>query len=978
MQNRMLLNTLLFFIALFSIQPQETRADCSNVEMQDANYCMESGFLSPAGGEYEFQNYWIDSSNMNSFLQTMVNVPDITTSSALISFGDLLVGHTSIKDLTVCNNGSAPLEISPLQLTGTNASEFHIANDYCSNQTLQPNSCCDCQSAFIPISAGLKSAQIIIPSNDVYPPYDEFIPIALSGTGILDNDPPSGSIIINAGASFTNSTTVNLTLFCSDSGSGCYQMRFSNDNSAWSPWENYSSSKTWALTLGDGTKTVYAQFKDHSENTSTSYNDMILLQTTANTDLTISSVFAPSTSGAGLTITVGDTTRNSGGGAAATSTTNFYLSVNAAWDTGDTLLGSRSVPALASNASSTGTISVTIPAGTSPGTYYIIARADAQAVIPETNESNNTRSDTISIGPDLTISSVTAPASSGAGLTITIGDTTRNSGGGAAAASTTSLYLSTNTALDASDTLLGSRSIPLLGPNATNSGTISVTIPAGTSPGTYYIIAKADAQAVIPETNEGNNTRSDTISIGPDLTISSVTAPASSGAGLTITIGDTTRNSGGGATAASTTSLYLSTNTALDASDTLLGSRSVPALNANASSSGTIPVTIPAGTTPGTYYIIAKADASAAVAETSEANNTGSDTLLLGPDLTITSVTAPATSGAGLTITIGDTTMNSGGGAAAASTTSLYLSTNTALDASDTLLGSRSVPALAPNASSSGTIPVTIPAGTSPGTYYIIARADAQAVIPETNEGNNTGSDTIIIGADLTISSVTAPSTSGAGLTITVGDTTRNSGGGTAATSTTSYYLSTNTAWDAADTLLGSRSVPALNANASSSGTIPVTIPTGTAPGTYYIIAKADASAAVAETTESNNIGSDTIAIGPDLTVTAVSAPSTSGAGLTITVGDTTRNSGGGTAATSTTSYYLSTNTALDASDTLLGSRSVPALNANASSSGTIPVTIPTGTAPATYYIIAKTDAPAAVAETSEANNTAYRTVVIR
>ena len=68
------------------------------------------------------------------------------------------------------------------------------------------------------------------------------------------------------------------------------------------------------------------------------------------------------------------------------------------------------------------------------------------------------------------------------------------------------------------------------------------------------------------------------------------------------------------------------------------------------------------------------------------------------------------------TISVSDTTKNQGGGAAAASTTRFYWSTNTSLDASDQIIGSRSVPPLAPGASSSVTTTLTVPATAAAGT----------------------------------------------------------------------------------------------------------------------------------------------------------------------------------------------------------------------------------------------------------------------
>jgi subtilase family serine protease len=234
--------------------------------------------------------------------------------------------------------------------------------------------------------------------------------------------------------------------------------------------------------------------------------------------LIVSSVSAPSTAGTGTTISVTSTTKNQGGGLSGPSTTRFYLSTNSSLDSSDALLdGSRSVPALAPGAANSGSTSVTISPGTAPGTYYIIAKADADNAVPETNDGNNTKSSSsIKIGPDLIVSSVSAPSSAGAGSTISVTDSTRNQGGGSAGASTTKFYLSTNSSLGSSDIFLGSRAVGTLGPGETKSGSTPLTIPPGTASGTYRIVAQADGDNVVPETSNSNNTRaSSSITIGP-------------------------------------------------------------------------------------------------------------------------------------------------------------------------------------------------------------------------------------------------------------------------------------------------------------------------------------------------------------------------------------------------------------------------------------------------------------------------------
>jgi len=95
----------------------------------------------------------------------------------------------------------------------------------------------------------------------------------------IDTTPPTGSILINSDADYTNSRSVTLNLEATDP-SGVSAMCFSNDNSSWSDWEAYATSKSWTLTSGDGTKRVYVKFKDSAGNVSKAYSDTIILDTT--------------------------------------------------------------------------------------------------------------------------------------------------------------------------------------------------------------------------------------------------------------------------------------------------------------------------------------------------------------------------------------------------------------------------------------------------------------------------------------------------------------------------------------------------------------------------------------------------------------------------------------------------------------------------------------------------------------------------
>jgi PKD repeat protein len=109
-----------------------------------------------------------------------------------------------------------------------------------------------------------------------------------SDTIALDTTPPTGSVTIAGGAAYTNSPSITLTLSATDAASGVAQMRFSHDGIEWSNWESYSTSKSWTLTTGDGTKMVYIQFKDNAGLISPVYPDTIIL------DITIPNIGIPS------------------------------------------------------------------------------------------------------------------------------------------------------------------------------------------------------------------------------------------------------------------------------------------------------------------------------------------------------------------------------------------------------------------------------------------------------------------------------------------------------------------------------------------------------------------------------------------------------------------------------------------------------------------------------------------------------------
>jgi len=228
-------------------------------------------------------------------------------------------------------------------------------------------------------------------------------------------------------------------------------------------------------------------------------------------DLTETSVTnPPATVLDGSSFSVTDTVQNIGTVTTAASTTRYYLSTTTSKSGARLLTGSRAVPSLAPSASSSGTVTVTVSAGTAGGTYFLLACADDAFVVPEINESNNCKASAAQVtvsGPDLVETAVSDPPTTVTlGGTFSVTDTVQNIGTVTTAASTTRYYLSTTTSKSRSSILLtGSRSVPSLAPAATSSGNAFVNVPSTLPSGGYFLLACSDDKKVVSETNETNN-----------------------------------------------------------------------------------------------------------------------------------------------------------------------------------------------------------------------------------------------------------------------------------------------------------------------------------------------------------------------------------------------------------------------------------------------------------------------------------------
>ena len=203
------------------------------------------------------------------------------------------------------------------------------------------------------------------------------------------------------------------------------------------------------------------------------------------------------------------------------------------------------------------------------------------------------------------------------------------------------------------------------------------------------------------------------------------------------------------------------------------------------------------------------------------------------------------------------------------------------------------------------------------------------------------------------------------------------------------WYLSEDAIIDPTkDTLLSTQNIAVPNGSASGVAKAQVgqnVIPVDLAEGSYYIGAYADDNGVINETNEGNNVAAADVFVQqcqPDLEPGNFSVPAIACAGEDIGAGTNfiVVNKGDAAAGAFTVAYYLSANNTFDGGDTLLvgGRDSVGGLGT--SSNVAVPAgqnSIPDSTTPGNYFIIVVVDELAAVAESNEANNTAWRPITI-
>ncbi|MEZ6020997.1 MAG: CARDB domain-containing protein [Planctomycetota bacterium] len=606
----------------------------------------------------------------------------------------------------------------------------------------------------------------------------------------------------------------------------------------------------------------------------------------------VSTSFSPAALSAGDSITLNDTLRNSGTQAAGIHRVGVYLSTDAVIDAGDTLLSIRSLTGLAAGSTDAASGQVTIPSNQPSGAYHVLWMADDLAQVTETDESNN-----LAQGQSLLV--IGGGGGSGAqcelvpdtldftpsvqdvGQNILVSETVRNAGQNPAGTFQVSIYLSVDSLLDNGDRLLGFRTVPGLAAGASSSVVNQAfALPSDLTAGNYRLLMVVDPGNLVGETNENNNTLVSTgllnvtVPPRPDLVGDSIAfTPGSVQVGGAITVTESVRNTGTQAAGAFRVGIYLSPNPVVTPADVLLGSRVVTSLGAGQTSGASVPYTLPANLPAGTWFVGMFVDDLSQVIELSEGNNVtmASGTLnystsgnpmanLVMEDLDLSSQTV--THGGSLTIT--STVRNEGDEDAPPFLVGIYLSLDANVDTSDIPLVVRSVyTGLPATFTSVQSAPVLVPASIPAGIYTVGAIADKDNTVNESDEDDNlfVALGTLSVNAqlppapDLVALTPTGPSGNmSTGTSFTVNAQVMNSGELPAGAFQVGIYLSSDNTIDSSDLLLGTINIAGLTVGSQSQVSTSVSIPAGTAAGTYSLGTWADNLGSVNESgREANN-----------------------------------------------------------------------------------------------------------------------------
>ena len=602
--------------------------------------------------------------------------------------------------------------------------------------------------------------------------------------------------------------------------------------------------------------------------------------------------------------------------------------------------------------------------------------------------------------PDLRVQSLDfSPSGVLAGDSIHVIDSVHNDGTGDANGFQVAIYLSADALIDGGDTLIGIRAIGALASGHSSTGSGFLTVPPDLQEGTWFLGAIADVQGALAESDESNNVLvavqvlEITTEPLPDLAPAHLAFTLSVvDAGEQIEVTDHVENRGEGDSGSFQVGIYLSPDPVITKGDELIGVRSVPQLSSGALSMMTAPLTVPAATIAGSWYVGALADLGGAEAESDEFNNTlvAAGTLQVNrpprPDLVMNALEfSPFLVDAGQSITVSEEVLNQGLLAAGPFRVGIYLSEDGTVTTGDHLIGFRSLAGLDIGQTSSAAAPLVVPSDVGGGFFHVGAVADHEEHVVEEDEENNA---VIALGVlevvvppmpdVLPVAVGFSPSVVTDGDLISVVELIVNQGVVDAESFRVSIYLSPNPIVTTSDVLLGSRTISSLAVGAEDEAAGAYPLPPGISSGSWTLGVIADDLDVLPEPDEGNNLlvasghidittSSDPL---PDLFVEELSiSPAMVLEEGQLTILSTVRNQGELSAGQFQTGFYFSEDETIDKGDHLIGVRNIYGLGIDHGSAQSRVYTLDGSLPVGIYHFGAICDDTQMVEESDEDNN---------
>ena len=576
-----------------------------------------------------------------------------------------------------------------------------------------------------------------------------------------------------------------------------------------------------------------------------------------------------------------------------------------------------------------------------------------------------------------------AVAKADAGAKINVAVEVKNNGQTDAGAFDVAVLLSSDLTADKADAVLTTVKLDTgLGANKSTTLNLSVVVPTTAKGAIYKVLAHVDSGDVIVEDPSDNIANADLEVVAkPDLTITTWSTDKDFyGPNTPMQLSATVLNQGAANAGGSVIRAYWSVNDTLEVGDQQIGQGQTNALAAGASQTHTATIGLP-NAQNGTYTLFVVTDASLQVAEGSETNNVVSKKIQVGAvaNLRITAFEAADTVTAGQELAIKVAINNNGQATSGTRNDILYLSTNSVVDADDLVLASNLRAEIAAGLTSSLSFTVKIPANVAQGGKALIYVVDTKGEVPESLESDNSAARGLAVtGLPDYVPSATLPTAVLPGTTSQAVLRVDNIGTGNGGNSVVRLYRSVDDKVDNQDTQLATSNLQGINPGQNRTANVQVSY--GTTPGKYKLLLVADATAQVAEVSETNNI------VVKDLKILApadlvpksqkLSADSVS-AGAALTVNWTDANEGDDTPTGFQDGIYLSIDGQVSSADVLLGTVNSAALAAGASANRQLQVTIPASVPPGKYKVLIYADRTTLIVETSESNNVAAADVEV-